>query len=452
MMLVVLWHGASLYILEATLLWGSSSGEGAEAMNNTATTTGASPWWERAEHHQLHHHPGWTPFVSDMVIRYWLRTEKVAVPGFCFLSGYFSKNFLAKQHLLRDSCLDQGESDSERLLQEIRRDQQKDQLRWKKTISTLLVGPLLWQVLAWVISCLAKSLYESQLDVTLHAKLDLWDYLGTWYLFSLLMWRIWTTVFLSRIRQDKRWLPLLISMVLSLVSVHTNRGGPQEMRMRLFYFFPYYVGGLYCDETVWHRLIIWFRRFFICRRKADGLSYQVSLNELDRAGRTIGCCGIILTLWICQVIPRDHLAWIYSIDNYYWLPHLIFGLQYIGAGTAVAAIILVVKTIPFPILPFGHSNSTLAIYEVHWPFANFIAWGNLPYTGITVTWLSLVQYCFSRLPPLPAVIAVHLVCYGICVVLGNRILWEKTVRHVCDPEWASNWFLTENKIGQLLPL
>eukprot|EP00543_Licmophora_paradoxa_P005327 CAMPEP_0202454574 /NCGR_PEP_ID=MMETSP1360-20130828/12270_1 /ASSEMBLY_ACC=CAM_ASM_000848 /TAXON_ID=515479 /ORGANISM="Licmophora paradoxa, Strain CCMP2313" /LENGTH=84 /DNA_ID=CAMNT_0049073915 /DNA_START=30 /DNA_END=281 /DNA_ORIENTATION=+ len=42
--------------------------------------------------------------------------------------------------------------------------------------------------------------------------------------------------------------PMVISMFLAVLSAHTNWGYPQEMRRRLFFFFPYYVAGLYCTD------------------------------------------------------------------------------------------------------------------------------------------------------------------------------------------------------------
>ena len=131
-MLVVLWHASQLYILETTFSRGSSS---ATTMALNEPTIPVTSWFERAENHQLHHHPGWTPLISHLVIRYWLWTEKVAVPGFCFLSGYFGKGFLSRHN------------------------PEKDRIRWEKTISTLLVGPLLWQMLTGMIGCLSTRLY-----------------------------------------------------------------------------------------------------------------------------------------------------------------------------------------------------------------------------------------------------------------------------------------------------
>jgi hypothetical protein len=86
MLLVVLWHAAQLSILEATLSWGSAfaAAEGTGALADASISS-----WYRAINHQLHHHSAWMSFISRVVTRYWLWTEKLAVPGFSFLSGYF---------------------------------------------------------------------------------------------------------------------------------------------------------------------------------------------------------------------------------------------------------------------------------------------------------------------------------------------------------------------------
>jgi hypothetical protein len=153
-----------------------------------------------------------------------------------------------------------------------------------------------------------------------------------------------------------------------------------------------------------------------------------------------------ITLVLCQIVPRDYLGWTYSIDNYEWQPHLIFVLQYLLAGSAVVSVIMFVKTIPFSLFPGGHGNSTLAIYEWHWPVANFLAWGNLPFTGINITANSFVQYCFSHWSPFLAVFMAHAICYGVCFVLGSRTLWDKALRYVCDPQWACRWLFPKQTV------
>jgi hypothetical protein len=430
MLLVVLWHTAQLSILEATLSWGSTT-NGAGAFTDASIS-----FWDRASNHQLQHHSAWTPFISHVVTRYWLWTEKLAVPGFSFLSGYFGKSFLhhspVNKQLLEDPVIQ---------LESIHRFQRKERVRWEKTISTLLLGPLLWQIVAWLLGQIVTGLHSGEWSLAADSKLDLWDNLGSWYLFALLMWRIWTSLLLSRLRQDCH-IPVLVSMILALLSSHTNRGGPQDMRMRLFYFFPYYVAGLYFTDGAFHCLVQRVYRLVGVRAESVQLS-----SDLDRAGRRIGCIGIIITLLACQIVPREHLGWMYNIDNYHLWPHVVFVMQYLLAGVALVSVILVVKTIPFPLFPFSHGNSTLAIYEAHWPVANWLAWANLPYTGISVASTSLVQHCFASLSPIPAVMGIHLVCYLVCVALGSQVVWNVMLRSVCDPQWACKYIFPTTHPG-----
>jgi hypothetical protein len=223
-------------------------------------------------------------------------------------------------------------------------------------------------------------------------------------------------------------------MLLALSSAHTNRGGPQDMRMRVFYFFPYDVAGLYWIEGAFQGLVQRVHRLVGGRAESVQVSYY-----LDRATRRIGCIGIIGTLLVCQVAPRDQLGWMYTIENNQSWPHVVFVTRYLLAGVAVVSFILVVETIPFPLFPFSHGNSTLAIYEAHWPVANWLAWANLPYTGISVMSTSLVQHCFASLSPIPADLGIHLVCYLVCVALGSQVVWNVVLRHVCDPQWARRY-------------
>ncbi|CAB9510250.1 expressed unknown protein [Seminavis robusta] len=413
MLLVVLWHTAHFNILEASLLWSAS-------VTGANDTEASSHWWDRVSNGQLSHHFLWTPFVSHCVARYWLWTEKLAVPGFAFLSGYFGKSFL------QTSSIDRG-GDAVEQLTSLQVGQRKERVRWERTISTLLLGPLLWQALSWFVGGLVSSIYYGAWSFAANDQLELWDYLGSWYLFALLLWRVWTSIFLSKLRQDRQF-PLLVSIILAVLSAHTNRGGPQEMRMRLFYFFPYYVAGLYCTEETWNTLI----------RQSCRIG-GVKSKQVDRCSRFLGGLGIILTLLICQVVPREHLGWKYTIDTYALQPHLVFLFQYLLAGAAVVSVILVVKTVRVPLFPFGHSNSTLAIYEAHWPVANLLAWGTLPYTAISTTNTSAIQWCFSDLSPVPTLLCVHLICYLICVALGSRLMWDRLLRHACDPQWICRW-------------
>ena len=77
------------------------------------------------------------------VVRYRKWTEKVAVPGFSFLSGYFGKGFLPKPAgQVQQST---GERDS---------------ARWERTISLLVLAPWLWQLLEVMIGWVVRELLE----------------------------------------------------------------------------------------------------------------------------------------------------------------------------------------------------------------------------------------------------------------------------------------------------
>ena len=160
---------------------------------------------------------------------------------------------------------------------------------------------------------------------------------------------------------------------------------------------------------------------------------------MDRASRLLGLAGTLFTLLISLLAPLDTFNWQYSIDTYDWKPHLFLLIQYLYCGTAVVSIILFFKTFQFPLFPFGHNSSSLATYEWHWVFADFLAWGKIPFTGIFIFKTSLVQYMFTRMTPLPAILGIHLVCYIVCAAVGSRCAWKCVLRHLCYPQWIAPW-------------
>lgn len=395
MMLVVLWHTAHLDILDKTFFH-SSVWDGTTPQNPNNKS-----FFDREEYFR---HAHWTPFLMRLTVKYWRWTELVAVPGFAFLSGFFGKGFLPNQN--KDA------------------DPEKDRDRWEKTIITLVVAPLILQVFYIIAEAVAGEGFP--------AKFPVWNELVTWYLFVLLLWRVFTTLFLSRIQQT-HCVPLLVSFVLAFVSVHTARSDPQEVTMRVLFFFPFYVAGLYWKESTWTSLVCTFCRL------------TQSRENPNQACRIVGMTGIVLTIAICYLIPDDFrvLGWWYSINNWEWKPHLCLLLQYVLSFTAIISVILVVKTIPVSLFPFGHACSTLAVYEWHWSIAVGLAWG-IPFSTIN----SPIQYMFSHWSPLPAVVGAHMLSYMICVFLGNKWLWQYILRHLCDPQWCASYIFPSRSTGE----
>ena len=204
------------------------------------------------------------------------------------------------------------------------------------------------------------------------------------------------------------------------------------MRIRVFYFFVYYVAGLKCDETTWRRIITFGER---CTGGDSGRA--ASSKADDRMSRYMGCVGIFVTLLVCNVMREKDLDWTYKIRDYGFWNHALFIFQYVLAGTAMISVILVFKTIPFSLFPFGHASSTLAIYEWHWIIADFIHVGAMPFTYSWIFDSTVAKECFTKLPPVPAAVAMHAICYCICIFLGSRFMWNAGLRYVCDPEWLT---------------
>jgi hypothetical protein len=322
----------------------------------------------------------WSPWLVLLIKRYWLWHEKLAVPGLVFLSGYFGKGFLpASIRPKNDSLV-------------------KMNLRYQNTMVVLVFGCLLVQLTELVVGTFVTWAWTGKW-VTPPASLPLWEKMETWYLVALLLWRISTPMLFS-LKQ-----PLIASLLLALASLHTEFGGPQDVRIRVLHFLPYYVAGLLCDER--------------------------HLDSIPRP-RYVGSFGVFLTLTTCFRIDEGHLGHMFSLWTWDLESHFWFLFQYVLCGSAVVSVILLVKAIPVPLFPYSHSNSTLAIYEWHWPLAGILAWGQIPYTNIKLAGPSIVQLILNELPPLPAMIIVHIICYVICVALGSAPGW-RFLRFVSEP-------------------
>lgn len=182
--------------------------------------------------------------------------------------------------------------------------------------------------------------------------------------------------------------------------------------MRVLHFLPYYVAGLYCEEK--------------------------HLNSI-RHPRFVGSMGILSTLAICFRTAPQYLGHVYFASSREVMPHVVFFLQYLLCGVEVLSVILVVRSIAFPLFPFGHSNSTLAIYEWHWPIVGLVSWGQVPFTAIKIPSMSnpaMMVFVAKHMHPLLSIVAAHVVAYGICVALGSTSFW-RLVRPISDPDCRS---------------
>ncbi|KAG7373089.1 hypothetical protein IV203_033813 [Nitzschia inconspicua] len=145
-------------------------------------------------------------FWRNFFISYTYWHEKMAVPGFSFISGLLGKGF--------DNYYDGSDS---------KKENDKRKQRWQASISTLLVGPFLMQLFNIGMKIIVLSLFpvekeEDERDENQDNAGDAtegastsdnpilpnvifdYDFLETWYLLALLGWRILTPVFLRLLR------------------------------------------------------------------------------------------------------------------------------------------------------------------------------------------------------------------------------------------------------------
>ena len=179
--------------------------------------------------------------------------------------------------------------------------------------------------------------------------------------------------------------------------------------MRVLHFLPYYVAGLFCEEK--------------------------HLNSI-RHPRLLGKFGILLTFGICVQTDPSYLGHVYFVSSWDVLPHLVFFLQYLLCGAEVLSVILLVRSISVPLFPFGHSNSTLAIYEWHWPIVGMLSWGLVPFTAIKIPGIpdpAIMVFLAKQFHPLLALAGAHIISYVICVALGSKRFW-RLVRCISDPD------------------
>ena len=274
---------------------------------------------------------------------------------------------------------------------------------WNKSITTLIVGAFYAQIfditmtifLSKVISGVSKEIPKS---------LEFYDNLEHWYLLALFAWRLMTPFFLGVIRN-----PLIVSLVLAFLHCHINFGWPAEFRMRVFRYFPYYVAGLLCDP-----------------------------QSIDRIPHPtmFGSMGVFIALYYACVVEEsekylflNYTDFGLSLEN-----HIILAFQYGYCTMLVLSVILLIKQIPFPLFPFGHSSSTLAIYVWHWQIARSFQYGVFPYTETHFYDGSPVADLMRKSKhPLIGIILLHIYSYITCLILGSRLMW-RMVRHITDPD------------------
>ncbi len=316
----------------------------------------------------------WPPFWASFFKSYTLWHEKLAVPGFAFLSGFFSKAFVSMD----------------------------GSKRWKSSISVLLVGSFYTQIFVVLMESVMKATMSR--EWSLATTISFWDHLETWYLLALLLWRFMTPV----LEMFNR--PLLVSIVVAFIHAHVAYGEPSELRMRIFRYFPYYTLGL-----------------------------SMSNASLDKVPRPtiVGSFGVTLSFIFCWMVNDKNKYLGLSYSNYPWSlePHLILLFQYVTCSAVVLSVVLLVRQISFPLFPFFHSQSTLAIYSWHWYVLSPWLWGKYPFSDIEFChgWPLMEFLQKLKHHPIVAILLLHVMTYVICALLGSHYAW-KMLRHVSDPD------------------
>jgi len=322
----------------------------------------------------------WTPKWANVFRAYALWHEKLAVPGFSFLSGYFGKKFLSFEK----------------------------SSRWTRTVSTFLIGTIYVQTFEIVMRWILKGLFENVWDFP--QTIQFWDHLETWYLLALFIWRFCTPL-LSLLRH-----PFWTSMAFAFFHVHMSYGNPAEFRMRVFRFFPYYVAGIVLDGCY--------------------------LKEIPKP-TLLGLVGVAATLFTCYKIKDQdkYLGIVYSGANWSLDYLSVFLFQYMFCGAIFLSLILLVRQIPFSLFPYSHTHSTLAVYVWHWHIMNPLLFGTYPFSDIKFTTSQPLMNMMQNYHPLVGIIAVHFISYIICTVLGSQLVW-RVLKHVSAPECA--WLFESN--------
>lgn len=153
----------------------------------------------------------WSPSMKIIFQGYSMWHEKLSVPGFVFISGFFGKGFLpATATTAEHQPITMGRRKS-------------DHLRWEKTVSVLLVGSFLLQICYFAIASLGSRLVTGQWIAT-PTSFPLFERLETWYLIALVLWRL-STPLIARLRY-----PITSSFLIAVVGLHSQMEGPMDTR------------------------------------------------------------------------------------------------------------------------------------------------------------------------------------------------------------------------------
>lgn len=375
--------------------------------------------------------PGWANFFFSYTIWH----ERLAVPGFAFLSGLMGKGYATfvgdgstsgssstpRRKSGGDGVVVGGDRDdaSETTMSPHRRQEQKLHKRWTDSISSLLVGALYMQL----INGLMKAIVTGDLQIP--KAIFNYDNLETWYLVALFSWRHFTPILCQLVRH-----PLATSIALAVVHSHVKWDYSAEVRMRVFRFFPYYVAGLVLDPAVLDRI------------------------SSARHATRWGALGAASTLLFVCLLPdkRSFFNIAYYDLDWSWQAHAKLFFQYIYSAIQILSVVLLVRNNTWltktPLFPCGqHASSTLAIYCWHWRALDLLLYGLMPFSEYTIrvfderfTTMAYVRSCTNgagwfRDPlhhPLTALVWLHLLSYVICAVLGSQWAWT-WLRHVNDP-------------------
>jgi hypothetical protein len=351
-------------------------------------------------------------FWKNIFISYTYWHEKMAVPGFCFISGLLGKGYCKFYDVTMDS-----------------RNSIKLKQRWQASVSMLLVGTFVVQLFNTVMSVLLMSFFGPK-DIVNSADAAAttaepsttsffpktifdYDFLETWYLVALFGWRLLTPIFLQLMRY-----PLATSVCLAFLHSHVSFDWSDQVGMRLFRYYPFYLAGLLLDK-----------------------------GALDRVPKPVlwGTLGATTTFIFACLVPDPESIFSIQYFDFDWSIriHAILLFQYIYSAIVVVSVLLLCRPITFSLFPCGHANSTLAIYTWHWKVLEVVLWGHLPFSQGKVQLLeskpafyylqnSTSNNIFSPKHPFMAVLFLHVLSYFICFALGSTWAWN-LFRYINNP-------------------
>jgi hypothetical protein len=362
----------------------------------------------------------WSPhWWADLFRSYTLWHEKLAVPGFAFLSGLFGEGY-AKFHQQNEADIVHKNGQAKKV--------SPWKNRWRSSISTLLVGAVFVQWMDMALHYLVVTMYKNDGTGELtfpHTVFD-YDHLETWYLLALFSWRLMTPFFSQLVAR-----PEFSSILLAYLSAHSSFEWSAHVRMRIFRFFPFYIAGLQAGK-------------------------EMTLNRIKNP-TLAGMCGLIYT-WVACANSNDqeyyfsikYFGFDWSIEGNF----ILFYQVWYSLVLVQSIVLLVRKWITFPLFPGSHASSTLAIYAWHWRILDVLLWGDVPFSNGKIKlwssgWRPAYDYfrsCTSdslwKDPfhhPLVAILLLHSVSYAICLVLGSKWAW-KAFKYINAPNLGVFWF------------